>query len=121
MSGIFVSHTHSDQLIADALATLINALFGKTVPVNYSSKKDLEGGIAPGEDWFRWIIDQVRQTDVAIILLTPASVQKPWVIWESGAVSGAAVATAAERARVYPLTSGSDLSMCRIPLRVPSL
>ena len=91
MSGIFVSHTHSDQALADAIATLIDALFDHRVPVNYSSKKELDGSIAPGEDWFRWIVDQVREADAAFILLTPASIQKPWVIWESGAVAGAAL------------------------------
>lgn len=39
-------------------------------------------------------------------MLTPASIQKPWVIWEAGAVAGAAYATAAEKARVLPLAFG---------------
>jgi tetratricopeptide (TPR) repeat protein len=106
MSGIFISHTHSDKPIADGLASLAGALFGDRLPVNYSSKKELEGGIAPGEDWFRWIVDQVRQSDVALILLTPASIQKPWVVWEAGAVAGAAFATSTEQARVFPITYG---------------
>jgi hypothetical protein len=47
MGGIFVSHTHSDQALADAIAVLIDVLFDHRVPVNYSSKKELDGGIAP--------------------------------------------------------------------------
>ena len=54
MSGIFISHTHGDQPLSDALAALIDGLFGNQVQVSYSSKKELEGGIAPGEDWFGW-------------------------------------------------------------------
>jgi tetratricopeptide (TPR) repeat protein len=112
MSGIFISHTHGDQPISDALAALIDDLFSNQVQVSYSSKKELEGGIAPGEDWFGWIVDQVRQADVAFILLTPSSIQKPWVIWEAGAVAGAAFATSAEpaQARVFPLTFGIKAS-----------
>jgi tetratricopeptide (TPR) repeat protein len=106
MTGIFISHSHGDQPLADALAQLVNDLFGNKVTVHYSSKKELEGGIAPGEDWFRWIVEQVRQADIAFVLLTPASIQKPWVIWEAGAVAGAAYATAAEKARVLPLAFG---------------
>jgi hypothetical protein len=106
MSGIFISHTHNDKPIADALAKLAGDLFGDRLSVNYSSKKELEGGIAPGEDWFRWIVAQVRQADVALILLTPASIQKPWVVWEAGAVAGAAFATSTEQARVFPITYG---------------
>src|SRR5262249_30174529 len=112
MSGIFISHTHGDQPISDALAALIEALFGNRVQVNYSYKKELEDSIPPRDDWFRWIVDQVRQADVAFVLLTPASIQKPWVLWEAGAVAGAAFATSAEpaQARVFPLTFGIKAS-----------
>lgn len=106
MASVFISHTHSDQPLADALSELMRELFADKVQVNYSSRKELDGGIAPGDDWFRWIVEQVRVADAALILLTPASVQKPWVIWEAGAVAGAAFATAAEEMRVFPLTFG---------------
>ncbi len=106
MAGIFVSHTHSDKPIADSFAELIKTLFGEEILVSYSSKKELEGGIHPGEEWFHWIVEQVRQTEIALILLTPASIQKPWILWEAGAVAGAAYATVTDRARVYPVTFG---------------
>ena len=70
MAGIFISHSHGDQPIADALAGLVNDLFGNKVTVHYSSKKERDGSIPPGEDWFRWIVEQVRQTDIAFVLLT---------------------------------------------------
>jgi tetratricopeptide (TPR) repeat protein len=102
---IFISHTHADAGIADALSEAVAMLFGDLVGTSYSTKKELEGGIRPGEDWFRWIVDRVKEADVAVILLTPASVQKPWVLWEAGAVYGAGVASAAADARkVRPLT-----------------
>jgi tetratricopeptide (TPR) repeat protein len=106
MSGIFISHTHTDQPIADALRKLVEDLFEKRVTVNYSSRKELEGGISPGEDWFRWIVNQVREADQALILLTPASIQKPWVVWEAGAVAGASFAQSPDDVRVLPLVFG---------------
>jgi tetratricopeptide (TPR) repeat protein len=106
VSGIFISHTHSDQPIVDAIAQLVATLFGDKVKVNYSSKKELEGGVAPGEDWFQWIVNQVRDSDLALIVLTPASIQKPWVLWEAGAVAGAAFATATGDVRVFPIAFG---------------
>jgi tetratricopeptide (TPR) repeat protein len=119
MPGIFISHTHSDHLVADALNTLIETLFGRDVDVRYSTGKELEKAITPGEDWFNWIVEQVQSTDVAFILLTPASLQKPWVIWEAGAVAGAAFASGEagegghrNQARVLPILFGvrsSDL------------
>lgn len=106
MHGIFISHTHGDQPIADALTALLEGLFGKAILVNYSSRKELEGSIQPGEDWFRWIVEQVKKTDVALILLTPASIQKPWIVWEGGAVAGASFAVQSEDVRVLPMTFG---------------
>ena len=108
MSGIFISHAHSDAALAGALATLIETLFkGKIPPVNYSTRQELEGGIAPGDDWFRWIADQVGNSDVAIILLTTNSILKPWVLWEAGAVTGAAYTRSGPGEKhVYPLTFG---------------
>lgn len=72
--SIFISHTHSDQVIADALQQVINELFGDRVAVKYSTNKELAGGINAGEDWFRWITDQVKSADISLILLTPASI-----------------------------------------------
>jgi len=106
MAGIFVSHTHSDRPIVDALAGMVKKLFGTRVPVNYSSSKELDEGISAGRDWFRWIIEQVRNTDVAVIILTPGSIQKPWVVWEAGAVSGAALSISEDEGRVLPITFG---------------
>jgi tetratricopeptide (TPR) repeat protein len=106
MHGIFISHTHADRLIADTLTALLENLFENAVLVNYSSRMELDGGIQPGEDWFRWIVEQVKKADVALILLTPASIQKPWVVWEGGAVAGASFAMQVENARVLPVTFG---------------
>jgi len=114
MPGIFISHTHNDKALADAIADLVEGLFGDKVSVNYSSRKELDGGIGPGQDWFNWIVDQVAGTDVALILLTPGSVQKPWLLWEAGAVAGTAFAKlrdnpdakAREKGNVFPMTFG---------------
>src|SRR4051812_5756576 len=93
MESIFISHTHTDQAVADAFRDAVQMLFSDAVAVHYSTNKELEGGIKPGEDWFHWIGQQVHGAKVALILLTPASVQKPWVLWEAGAVAGAALAS----------------------------
>src|SRR5690348_16599980 len=97
--SIFISHTHTDQAIADAFRGAMRTIFGERVTVKYSTNKELEGGIKPGEDWFRWIGEQVRAAKAALILLTPSSIQKPWVLWEAGAVAGAVLASADNGAR----------------------
>lgn len=91
--SIFISHTGRDAPIADALSAALRELFGAdVVQVKYSTAKELDSGIGHGDDWFRWIVDCVRNCDFAYIVVTPNSVSKPWILWEAGAVYGAAAA-----------------------------
>lgn len=101
---IFISHTHPDAEIALALSDTIWGVFGDQLITSFSTKEELEGGIRPGEDWFRWIVERVRSANIAVILLTPASVQKPWLLWEDGAVYCAGIASEnADTRKVRPL------------------
>jgi len=45
MPKVFISHTHSDKEIADALSDAIRSLFGNVIDVEYSTKKEIGGGI----------------------------------------------------------------------------
>jgi hypothetical protein len=47
-----------------------------------------KGTIRSGQDWKKWIDEQIVKCDVAIVLLTPASLRGRWVLWEAGAVAG---------------------------------
>ena len=101
---IFISLTHQDTAIAEALEGAIKTMLGEVVKVRYSTSKDREGGPRHGDDWFRWIVERVKDCDFAIILITPSSLHKPWILWEAGAVYGAATAAGNGGARkVRPL------------------
>jgi tetratricopeptide (TPR) repeat protein len=100
---IFVSHTHGDEPIVDALRDALGEIFGDFLKVTYSSSKELEGGIGHGEDWFKWIVQQVEQCDFAFVLLTPSSIQKPWILWEGGAVYGAALGSGGSSRKLRPI------------------
>jgi tetratricopeptide (TPR) repeat protein len=104
MPSIFISHTHADKAIADAISVAVDDLLQHKVEVRYSTSHALNGGIPGGDDWVGWINTQVSEAKVSLILLTPSSVQKPWVLWEAGAVRGAALATVGgEARRVVPM------------------
>lgn len=101
---IFVSLTQRDTPIAEALEEAIKTIFGDLFKVKFSTSKKLDGGIHSGADWFQWIVDLVKECEIAFVLVTPNSVQKPWIMWESGAVYGAAMATGdTELNKVRPL------------------
>lgn len=106
--SIFLSHTTTDALVAHAIKAALDVLFGRgTVTVSYSTSKEMAGSPEAGADWFEWITKQVRNARRTLVLLTPASVQQPWILWETGAVFGAAaVDPATSMQRVIPLTFG---------------
>jgi hypothetical protein len=111
MKSIFVSHAHDDEPLAMALAELFEKLFeGKIHPLNISSRRDnTGGGIDYGEDWFGWIVEQVRDADYVFIVLTPNSSMKPWVIWEAGAAAGAAMSGSEDMRRpLIPIVYGME-------------
>ncbi len=87
---IFVSLTTEDTPLAEALRAALQKLVGDTLTVHFSTSTEVGAGPRHGEDWFDWIIREVDECDFAFILLTPASVEKPWIVWEAGALHGAA-------------------------------
>lgn len=93
--NVFISHTHEDKPIADAVSAYLKKFFEDSVQVRYSSDSSPDSsGPRAGEDWFGWIKQQITDSPIAIVMLTPRSISKPWVLWESGAVSGVSIATA---------------------------
>lgn len=113
---VFISHSASDEPLVDALRRLICSAFHEIVDVSYSSAKVAEGGIAAGQDWLSWINDQVRTSAATIIVLTPTSRSRPWLMWEAGAVSGAGLARGSSAA-VVPLLFGIRSDHVPSPLR----
>ncbi len=89
---LFLSHATSDKPLADALRALILSTFVEPVEVAYSSASVSEGGISAGQDWLEWIRTQVQDSAMAIVVVTPLSKSRPWLMWEVGALSGVALA-----------------------------
>jgi hypothetical protein len=102
---VFISHTTSDKPIVDALRVLITATFVEPVEVAYSSASVSAGGISAGQDWLDWIRAQVQDSAMAIVVVTPLSKSRPWLMWEAGAVSGVGLARR-ENLPVVPLLFG---------------
>src|SRR5688500_3117227 len=120
--SVFVSHTAADRGIADALANAIDRLFKGQVTVAYSTKRGADGTIQAGANWFEWIGAQVRKSFLTIVLLTPRSLSKEWVLWEAAAVYGAALVDGAENRRsVRPLLYRLDAEQMPTPLKAANV
>jgi tetratricopeptide (TPR) repeat protein len=94
---VFISHSHKDHPLAAALRNVLKEIF-PSVEVAFSSDKEAGGGPVAGSNWLDWINRQIVACQEALLLLTPYSIQKPWPMWEAGAVSGIAMAAPIEAA-----------------------
>ncbi len=84
---IFISHAKDDKLLADAWKQLIKAVTRRQVNPWYSSDEEAGEGMAQG-DWRRNIDNRVAEADTILVILTPGSNERPWLVWESGFAEG---------------------------------
>jgi len=121
--NVFISHSHDDKAIADSLKHLVADVFAAAAQrprLQYSSDDSLGGGPDPlGAGWLDWILDQVRKANVCVVILTPDSLTSSWLMWEAGAVIGAALteSSSARSATVVPLLCGIGTEAIPAPLR----
>lgn len=65
MKSIFISYSHLDPQYLGEIKTWINAQGFKN-----RVKVETDEGIAPGDDWHRWIQEQIDKCDAAILIIT---------------------------------------------------
>lgn len=81
ISRVFLSHADTDV----DLARLLQEELRRAKPAMEVFVSSVPGAIPTGEEWLSEIKRQLKASDAYLILLTPASVQRLWVWYESGA------------------------------------
>ena len=96
---LFISHNAADRPYTQALAQAIRELVGNPalIEVRYSTSEDV--GPEGGETWRDSIYRRVAEARTTLIVVTPHALGKPWLLWEAGAVKGAALARGAMQRR----------------------
>ena len=79
---LFLSHATTDAAFANVLKAEIDRVFANGVDVFVSS---LPGAIAAGRDWLASVEENLDTAAVAVVLVTPVSINRPWVWFEVGA------------------------------------
>jgi hypothetical protein len=79
---VFLSHAATDQPIAKLLHDEIGRIFANGVEVFASS---VPGVVTPGSDWLESIRGSLEQARAVIVLITPVSINRPWIWFEVGA------------------------------------
>ena len=81
---IFVSHSGTDSEIVKLLTEYIRETTNNKLEIWYSSDNSAKGGFDVGDKWYNTIIKKLKESDLVISFLTPNSIDKPWLIFESG-------------------------------------
>jgi len=109
-SKIFLSHDHQDDGLARVLAGVLSRVTLRQLDVWFSSDESASGGMRPGKMWVEEIRRQLEASKAIIVLITPASISKPWILFESG--FGAAI----PHCDVIPLCIGISTEEVPFPL-----
>lgn len=81
---LFLSHDARDRAQADIVAGAIGRISLGQITVWHSSDGSAGGGIQPGQVWLDAIRARLRASKAVVVLLTPGSVERPWIFFESG-------------------------------------
>lgn len=92
MADVFSSFVHEEQQVAEAVQSLLKEQLRK---VNVFLSSD-QWQMFAGEIWLDRIRDELASAKVILLMLSPRSIDRPWVNFEAGAawISGKAIVPA---------------------------
>lgn len=85
---VFISHDSRDADLAEAFDHLLTDASGGVIQTFRSSDQTGRAGIDYGEDWFSKITRTLSDASDVVALLTPNSVDRPWILFEAGFAVG---------------------------------
>jgi hypothetical protein len=78
---IFISHIHDEKPIAENIKKIIDAGFMYQIQVFFSSE---DGAIRGGEQWLNKVKKEIKESELILVLCSPASIIKQWINFEIG-------------------------------------
>lgn len=85
---VFISHDSRDAELAEAFELLLADSSGGTLRAFRSTDKRGTSGIEFGADWYATIMQKLGEATDVVALLTPNSVERPWILYEVGVARG---------------------------------
>src|SRR5580700_11302603 len=82
MADIFISHIHEEEKLADELLKFLRSELDRSTEVFLSSDS---WQVYAGEIWLDRIREELSAAKVVVLMLSPKSVERPWVNFEAGA------------------------------------
>lgn len=85
---IFLSHSHVDREIADCISRMIERVTLSQIQVWASTDERGERGLVVGDNWLEKVRLKLQECQAVIPLITPNSIYRPWIYFESGFGAG---------------------------------
>lgn len=85
---VFISHDSRDAEIAEAFSRLISSVSAGVLKSFRSSDKKGNQGIEYGIEWYPEIMKKLEAASDVVCLLTPHSINRPWILFEAGVAKG---------------------------------
>ena len=85
---IFISHDSRDAELAKAFSKLLSKVSTGVLKSFRSSDDESTQGIPFGSEWYPKIMEKLNDATDVVCLLTPNSVDRPWILYEAGVAKG---------------------------------
>lgn len=80
----FISHYSGDKNIAELFSNALRRITLEQISPWFSSDDTGDSGLKPGDIWFNQILGKITQSKAVVSLITPNSINRPWIYFESG-------------------------------------
>jgi TIR domain len=104
-SVVFISHDGRDVALAEAFSDLLVDASASMVSTFMSSNRRGTFGIEFGAEWYSTVAHTVENAALVIALITPLSLERPWMLFEVGLAQGRSRRPALAIAVGVPLSS----------------
>ncbi|WP_047447819.1 toll/interleukin-1 receptor domain-containing protein [Alistipes sp. ZOR0009] len=108
--NFFISHYSKDKHIAELFSTALSRITLEQISPWFSSDNASNSGLKPGDIWFNQILSIITQSKAVVALLTPNSINRPWIYFECG------IGQALEKCEVIPVCIGINRDTIIPPL-----
>lgn len=105
---LFISHAHSDSPFVGVLQSELEKVFANGISVFCTSSPS---AITVGMDWLSEIEHKLETTQAVITIITPTSIERPWIWFELGATWSKG---RSGKCRIYPLCA-PEITLSNVP------
>ncbi len=85
---VFISHDSRDADLAEAFGNLLTDASGGILKSLRSSDRKGTAGIEYGQEWYSAIMQHLDDATDVVALLTARSINRPWILYETGVAKG---------------------------------